>query len=394
MIQSGSVSFGASSTSSTVTLATPVSTTRAFPRLANVQHAGSGRTAASTSRLNNDDMGAHISGWDGSSFTLNRVSTAESVDHTYYWEVWCDDNPFPALDGWYSRGVKLALFQGGVSSVTIPAFDGVNDWENCIPVPLAVSNESTAREWGEACVSLTMQSDGTVLCERDPSSTGNRTRMSVAVMEFGANWTVSNNLSLSFTVAGGVDSELTGAGAGEWANKLLIPTSRVGSGVHRIDGVSFLVRPKLTVPGTILVSTESSATAVPVNSPTLVCHTASHPRLMVEHQDSKRYSGLRELTGLGHDVDLFGDYEGRDVVTMATAAVPGNLTYPRHLWSQRMSLTRPSVMEQIRSRTSTDKSDHSLQIIEFPHTEIGTGKAITQTATAFSIGMTGTVRVI
>lgn len=374
-IQMGLVNFGASSDTSTVTPTVSADADRGFPRLANVQHASSGRSTPDGTDLNNDDLGIRVSGWTGSQFILNRESTGENSDHQYRWEVWEDttEDALRPLHGWYVRGVKTIILTGGSASNDSVAFDDVSDYTRCIPFPVSVTNNKTTQAWGEATVTLEVLSNDKVRAQRDASGTGSTTQVVVALVEFGTAWTINNNLSAAIIGVGGTDYEVSGAGSTlDWKNKFIVTTKRNGGSTDRVDELGFLVRPKFGEDDTILVQLHNDATGVPLTPHHVILHVAHHPLMEVEHQDTERYSGLHLLRGPVWDSDLFGDYEdaldSNEVGTISTTAGPGNLEYPAHCWAY-FPTTNGVVLRYRRGRTRNPSiSDvyHALQIIRFP----------------------------
>ncbi len=389
-VQRGVVAFGAASASTVVSLPVPVDTARAFPRLTNVQHTDSGRDVTGLAVQRNDDFGATVGGWNSSSFSLTRTSTGESVDHRYYWEVWEDQTPRQAEDGWHVRGVLTTTIGAGLSEMTSGVFPGVENYTRCVPFICGLESERTTRAWGDACITVDVDVGGTVTAKRDPSGPLSRMSFTVALVEFGSKWTVANNLEQAITGIGGGIFSLAGAGSLPWANKFFMPTHRASDSLDTIPAISLLMSPLSGDADTIRITSDVSLPLLAAPA-AVVCHVAGHPRLRVEHRDSDQ-DGLAELTGDEVDVSLEESFDLADTGTVGTTAGSGGLLYPAAHFSYTM-LDKDTIRFR-RARVEPNTVAFSYQAIQLPRIPQPGGGGMVRgnavTATAIGDGVTAT----
>lgn len=364
-VQRGTEVFGASSASTTVTLDTAVDPDRAFPFLSASHHSGSGRNVTDATVLNNDDLGALITGWDGTEFTLTRAAGGESVDHRYEWQVWEDQTPDQAADGWYFRGMKTTTLNTNDNNVLTGVYSDIVDYEKCIPIILAVRGGATDRRWGEMRANVQMVATDQVRIKRDTLSDVTRLQIVVGVLEFGSAWTIKQNLVAAVLPPSspGVPTytDLSGCGSDlPWANKFFFWSFQCADGLDGMREFGPVAFP--TDADTIRIRVDPSATSYSGNA-FFVAHVAYHPLMNVEHVASDNDLTLL-VNGDEADTTMEGSYNVDNLGLIASTANSGNRGYPGAHWTWR--ILNGTTIRWRRGRTGPSPMSFGYQAIQFP----------------------------
>ena len=362
LIQRGTTDFGSSGVGPvTVNLPTSVDASRAFPRITNVRHGSSGRVATAAVNLVNRDLGVKLLNWNGSSFQLERSAGAETQDHRYQWEVWADETPSgrQPIDGWYVREVGALSLAGGTAEGNSSTIASIVNPSQCIPFPLCLSAAGTSQQWSDGSVSLEMDGQ-TVKAKRDTPSGPRAVTIYYAVVEFGSSWDINNNLEIE----PGSTSELVLTGAGDaqpWSNKFLVPTNRVQVGSDRLPDVGMTARYG-DDPDEIRVKLHAGANNPALGGYAMVCHTAYHPLLRVDHYDS--FFGYNQIEGRNATHSLPSALSTDDAAVIATADCPGNVQYPGGHWGYELETTSID-FRRGRNESAINPCDWSAQVVRF-----------------------------
>lgn len=224
-IQRGSITFGASSDTDTWTIPEPVASFgsggSAFVRITNVFHVAA-RDSATSSDLNNDDIGVTLQITDLDEVTATRESGGENVDYVVEFEIW-------EYVGVASGPNEFIVRNQAVATVTTTSHDetvlGISNVDDVVVFHGGVRSDLTTSTPEEMANRLTVGDFGAGNKVRIITSavTGN-TRVAYSVVEFtGSNWSVEQ-VDHTFTDDGVTEVE-TISDVGDWSNAFIVKTS-------------------------------------------------------------------------------------------------------------------------------------------------------------------------
>lgn len=357
-VRRGIEEFGLTEDDILVALAPDYTDGQAFPILGSHHAASAGYAAvASVDDTRDFSVWPALTG-NLDEFQLLREPSAAAFDRSVPWElVECLADPL-SPDGFRVLAVVGIRFNAGVASKTSAAIATPGAVGNVVPFLVGTDYGGAATPLdGDRKTTLKIQADGKVLAER--GSSGGALSVFVAVLKFGSAWTVQNNIEHAFATAGAIETE--SISAVDWTKTLC--EGRVRGAGHGLDEAGAIIWPGSST--TIKAKLNASA-----SSPTgfaIVCHTASHPGLTVEHLDSVD-GGETDHASVAAIVNV----TVASVDTTRTFLLGSNdcggtgTAYPRQYWG--FTLTGPTVVQWARSRAG-QPSEWALQVIELPDGE-------------------------
>lgn len=365
-VQRFTYTFGASEDSVAVDISTlpealsdVASTDHAFARVTNTMHSAP-IEAGTTSDLHNDDLGINSVLTDTGTVTLTRQSSGANHDVLVYVEIWEDDSS-GGDDGFTVRWHDnfTATSKSDTQAVTF------TDQNQCVPIICGVSDEYTSAHWARAGLVAEMYSSGFRI-RRNRDSTD--TIVSIALVEWGSNFTIQNNISHGFSNHATEETETISSVT--WNNAFIF-----GSFMPRDDQPSNNDIAALAYPGSSTSITFYMADGGNADSSQdeFVAHIVEHADLSVEHEDT--------ISGSGTALSASGTAPVTNDITLGTtlsdlskaAAIAFSVTlesdnaYPRNHINYR--LTSTSNFEFWRARVGGEVIDWAYQVADF--SEVG-----------------------
>lgn len=351
-IQRGVTVFGAAADTDTTPSFTPVSSLgNSFAKLTSSLNSATLNTPTTTDRFN-DDLGMGCQLTSSSQVTLTRLAAGTDEDMRAAWEVW--EFPDSGNDEVVVRAHGVHTLAAGDASDHV-LIGGISNLAKCIPIICGITSSATTEIWDAANVTAAMLNTGGNGVTFTRGTTTGEVKIYYAILEFvGSNWTIQNNLSLTFAGAG--SDEDIACSAVTWANTIIFPTYRTND--PNEDEVGYTVREGSTTT-TIRARRRSGATG----GATTICHLASNPNLSVQRFDSITGGSPDWATGdtvfntTISAVDLSRSFV---LATMDSAGTGAN--YPREFWNVRLSST--TNVEAYRGR-ATQIGEYAIQVGTF-----------------------------
>lgn len=359
-IQRGIQTFGASADSDTSASFTPVSVlANSFGRLSCSINAPTLNSSVAADRFN-DDMGMGCLLTSASVLTLNRLAAGTDEDMRCPWEIW--EFPDSGNDQVVVRAHGSHTLVAGDASDHV-LIGGISTLSKCIPVICGITSTATTELWDAAHVTASMLNSGGNGVTFTRGTTTGDTTVYYAILEFvGSNWSVQNNLSLTFAGAG--SDETIACSAVTWANTVIFPTYRTTD--QNEDEVGYTVREGSSTT-TVRARRRSGATG----TATVIVHLASNSNLTMQRIDSITGGGTAYASGdatVNHTISAVPLARSFVIATVDSAGTGAN--YPREFWNHRLSST--TNVEGYRARTGQG-GDYAIQVGTFADLSGGDG---------------------
>lgn len=368
-VQRGTTTFGASATSTTVTLGSPVSSlSKAFARVTGVVHGASDPAAGTTGNRNNVDVGCYavLTAVDTVTLTLDTGRTAE--DRTVYWEVWEYTGPAGGQNEFVVLEHGTASMSGGATSFTTGTNHSGDDTQMVVFHCGQINNVAT-QTLGSLLTRLrTTGSSPNINVLGNRGGNGGTTVVAYALVEFtGSAWQVQK-VSKSLTSADiGVNNSTAISTVNDWAKTMIIPSGhqRPGTAATNSD-CGILVWPGADVTH-VLYRLDPNYTTGGGNLCIVEIAIVYNPDLVVQHLDSQTGGGT-DATGGGAAPQNFDTTVTslRDLDHAAMIAFANNdstaTSYPSACWAYAATTT--TNLRMTRART-VGGAEWALQGVDF-----------------------------
>jgi hypothetical protein len=371
-VQRGVVSFGSAGADPdefNESITSVGSLSDAFARLTTNIFGSQGPNISVAVNKNTDDVGMSCFLQAVNNVRFVRTTAGEDADYDGSYEVWEYIGDAGGPNEFIVRSISIAALVNTASATVDISSIGISDFTNVVPFITGITSDNTTPDWS---ISPTVRIDTIteeLIFER--TTTTGRTGVRYAVVEFtGANWTVQQNISHTYTAAGTDETE-TITSVGSWARSFIVASHHTDQ--TGLDETAYTVRPGSTLTtvrfrlrsgATVATDERTIAFVVSHVDATAGPNTTEH-NLAVTHDDTITGSLAELASG-----NLTQTHTFTAVQAIANCAVIGSadcagggVAYPRQFWGYE--LTNTTTVTWTRGR-SGQASDAVIQVLEFP----------------------------
>lgn len=363
-VQNGTVSFGASSTTATVTLATPVDLEKAFVRVTNIASTSHGQTGGQASSSPLRDLSIEVELTDEDTLTFTRLGSAAAVDHEIQWEVVAYEGPAGGDYEFKVRGVGKATLPNGTAELRVDLSDPISQPLRCAAFRTFLSCDSASNPYGAALSTVDVDPSTEELVVKR-SATSVEVDIGYCVVEFmGSAWAVARDVH-EFSAANTL--ETVGPLLAAQGQTFMFASQRIQAGQNGLDEIGFLMAP---VGSNLQARLRLGADNVAAGGYEIVVFQVAAADLFVQHGGT-----LLGTPGAGSGDSFYTaplatalDSKHRAMANFTAETNSGTAEHPRASWSGQLRVA--GAFRADRSYTG-EASDIIYNVVEFPDPDVG-----------------------
>lgn len=363
-VQNGTVSFGSSGTTDTVTLPVAVDVEKAFVRVTNILSTSHGHTGGQASSTPLRDLSIEVELTDATTLTFTRLGSAAAVDHDIQWAVISYEGPAGGEYEFKVRGVGKATLANGTAEERVDLSGPISQPLRCAAFRTFLSCDSASNPYGAALSTVDVDPATEELVVKR-SATSVEVDIGWCVVEFtGSAWAVARYVH-EFAAAGGL--EALGPMLAADDKTFLFGSQRIQAGQNGLDEVGFLLAP---VSGTLFGRVRVGADNVASGGYEVVVFQVAAADLFVQHGGT-----LLGTPGAGSGNSVYTaplatalDSKHRAAAFFTADTNAGTAEHPRASWSGQLRVA--GAFRADRSYTG-EPSDVIYNVVEFPDPDVG-----------------------